>query len=119
MADGTRYLDHSVGDLYLNSLIPKETAADAIPLNTLLRQFSAKDSNTPTPSNPIPRANLLGMFSQNHQQGPNSRINGGHGGRASRCCTTTNSSNSNITRLISSTTKLPRPNMLRTMAMEV
>ncbi|KAF6826500.1 Glucose-repressible alcohol dehydrogenase transcriptional effector [Colletotrichum plurivorum] len=82
MADGTRYLDHAAGDLYLNSLIPKETSAtDALLLNTLLSRFVAKDLTPNHSSNPTPRANLLGMFSQNHQQGHNSRINGTPGGR--------------------------------------
>ncbi|KAK1996916.1 endonuclease/Exonuclease/phosphatase [Colletotrichum falcatum] len=82
MADGTHYLDHPVGDLYLSHLLSKEAApTDTVLLNTLLTRFVTKDSPPNSSSTPNPRANLLGMFSQNHQQGHNSRINGGPGGR--------------------------------------
>lgn len=81
MADGSRYLDHPVGDLYLNSIIPKETTTNDAALLNLLSRFAAKDQPPHHSSNPNPRANLLGMFSQNHQQGHNSRINGAPGGR--------------------------------------
>ncbi|TDZ33359.1 Glucose-repressible alcohol dehydrogenase transcriptional effector [Colletotrichum spinosum] len=83
MAHGTRYLDHPVaGDFHLNSLIPNETTSnDAALLNSFLSRLVSNDPSSNHSTNLDPRANLLGMFQQNHQQGHNNRLNGTPGGR--------------------------------------
>ncbi|PSR83349.1 Endonuclease/exonuclease/phosphatase [Coniella lustricola] len=78
MADGYRYLQQHLGNVYVQPT-PKNSLADQTLLHTLLSHVQPSPLSTPKPSDRAsPSRSAQGMYSTGHQPGPNSRLNGGN-----------------------------------------
>lgn len=81
MADGHRHLLHAYSNPLSSNGISSDQLANGLFLNTILNHLVAAQppSLSKTPAHGSASQNTRGMYSQNHQQGHNSRINGAPG----------------------------------------
>src|SRR5262249_17889916 len=82
MADGYRYLQQPIGNLLYVQPTPKNPFTNETLLNTLLSHVvTGPPSPSKSPDAGSPGRTSPGMYSQNHQQGQHSRLNGAPAGQ--------------------------------------